>query len=208
MQTLRPVQVGRGGRWVRQMLGVSTAMLIPAAAAAANITRGEALALAFPGATIRAEQLFMTPGQQKRAAAAGGVEVSSALVARYVATKDGQAIGRAYVDTSTVRTKKETLLISLDAAGRVKRIDVTAFLEPAEYQAPDAWLRQYNDRALSDELGLNKAIRPIAGATLTARAVNAAVRRVLAIDRVLQEGGRSSSRGSAGRSGCWHCSCR
>jgi hypothetical protein len=167
------------------------AMLIPAAAAAANITRGEALALAFPGATIRAEQLFMTPEQQKRAAAAGGVEVSSALVARYLATKDGQAIGRAYVDTSTVRTKKETLLISLDAAGRVKRIDVTAFLEPAEYQAPDAWLRQYSDRGLSDEVALNKAIRPIAGATLTARAVNAAVRRVLAIDQVLQEGGRS-----------------
>jgi hypothetical protein len=167
------------------------AMLIAAAASAADITRDEALALAFPGATIRAEQLFMTPEQQKRAAAAGGVEVSSALVARYVATKDGQAIGRAYVDTSTVRTKKETLLISLDPAGRVKRIDVTAFLEPAEYHAPDAWLRQYRDRALSDDLALNRAIRPIAGATLTARAVNAAVRRVLAIDHVLQEGGRS-----------------
>jgi hypothetical protein len=191
MLTVKPAGVGCRGRCVCHALGVSMAMLIPAAAAAADITRAEALALAFPGATIRAEQLFMTPEQQKRAAAAGGVEVSSALVARYVATKDGQALGRAYVDTSTVRTKKETLLISLDAAGRVKRIDVTAFLEPAEYQAPDAWLRQYRDRALSDELGVNRAIRPIAGATLTARAVNAAVRRVLAIDQVLQEGGRS-----------------
>lgn len=191
MQTLTPAHSGRSARYVRHALGASMTMLMAAVASAADITRDEALALAFPGATIRAEQLFMTPEQQKRAAATGGVEVSSALVARYVATKDGQAIGRAYVDTSTVRTKKETLLISLDAAGRVKRIDVTAFLEPAEYHAPEAWLRQYRDRALSDDLGLNKAIRPIAGATLTARAVNAAVRRILAIDQVLQEGGRS-----------------
>jgi len=191
MQTLRPADEAHGARLARRTLGASMAMLIAATAAAADITRDEALALAFPGAAIRAEQLFLTPEQQKRAAATGGVEVSSALVARYVATKEGQPVGRAYVDTSTVRTKKETLLISLDAAGRVKRIDVTAFLEPAEYHAPEAWLRQYRDRALSEELGLNKAIRPIAGATLTARAVNAAVRRVLAIDQVLQEGGRS-----------------
>jgi hypothetical protein len=191
MQTHRPRDEAYGTRFARRTLVASMAMLIAATAAAADITRDEALALAFPGAAIRAEQLFMTPEQQKRAVAAGGVEVPSALVARYVATKDGQPAGRAYVDTSTVRTKKETLLISLDPAGRVKRIDVTAFLEPAEYHAPEAWLRQYRDRGLSDELGLNKAIRPIAGATLTARAVNAAVRRVLAIDQVLQEGGRS-----------------
>ena len=97
-------------------------------------------------------------------------------------------MGRAYVDTSTVRTKKETLLISLDAGGRVRRVDVTAFLEPAEFQAPDAWLRQYRGRTSIDELALNRAIRPIAGATLTARAVNAAVRRVPAIDQILQGG--------------------
>jgi len=191
MQTHRPGDEAYGARFARRTLVASMALLIAATAAAADITRDEALALAFPGAAIRAEQLFMTPEQQKRAVAAGGVEVPSALVARYVATKDGQPAGRAYVDTSTVRTKKETLLISLDPAGRVKRIDVTAFLEPAEYHAPEAWLRQYRDRGLSDELALNKAIRPIAGATLTARAVNAAVRRVLAIDQALQEGGRS-----------------
>jgi hypothetical protein len=66
---------------------------------------------------------------------------------------------------------------------------MTAFEEPREYQAPEPWLRQYRDRTLGDDLGINKAIRPIAGATLTARATNAAVRRVLAIDSVLREAG-------------------
>ena len=194
MKAENPAEAGHDVRHqaeaARYLTGVAIAMLLAAAASAAEITREEALSLAFPGATLRAEQVFMTPEQQQRAGERGGVEVSSALVARYVATKDGQVIGRAYVDTTTVRTKKETLLISIDTAGRVRRIDVTAFLEPAEYRAPEAWLRQYRERALTDDLGLNKAIRPIAGATLTARAVNASVRRVLAIDQVLQAGGR------------------
>jgi hypothetical protein len=67
-------------------------------------------------------------------------------------------------------------------------VDVTAFLEPREYEAPEAWLRQYRDRALNRDLEVNRGIRPIAGATLTARAVNEAVRRIVAIDHVLQAG--------------------
>jgi hypothetical protein len=61
-----------------------------------------------------------------------------------------------------------------------------AFLEPEEYQAPSAFLDQYRGKALDEDLRLQRAIRPIAGATLTARAVNDATRRVLAIDRVLE----------------------
>lgn len=172
----------------RSSVLLATLVLLASRAGAADITRDEALVLAFPGATTRAEQVFLTADQQKRAAESGGIAVPSALVVRYVATKAGQIVGRAYVDTNTVRTKKETLLISLDAAGRVMRVDVTAFLEPAEYRAPDPWLRQYKDRTLNPDLMVNKAIRPTAGATLTAHAVNTAVRRVLAIDGVLQAG--------------------
>ena len=160
-----------------------------ASASANPLTREEALALAFPRATIAAERVFLTPAQRERAASLAGEKIPSALVARYVATGDGQVVGRAYVDTSVVRTKKETLLVSLDAAGRVRRIDVTAFLEPIEYAPPEPWLKQYEARGLTDDLALNRAIRPIAGATLTARAVTSAVRRILAIDAVLQAGG-------------------
>jgi hypothetical protein len=174
----------------------SAALLIVAAAAipvcAGGITRDEALALAFPDAQFRPEQVFLTGSQREAAAALAGGPIPSALVARYVATKGQQVVGRAYVDTATVRTKNETLLISLEESGRVRRIDVTAFLEPAEYLPPDPWLRQYHDRALSDDLAVNRAIRPIAGATLTGRAVNAAVRRVLALDAVLE--GRAGGR--------------
>lgn len=159
---------------------------VSAAAQGGRITREEALAAVFPEATVEAERVFLTQPQMARIGEMAGVEVESGLVARYLATEGGRIVGRAYVDTHVVRTKRESLLISLESDGRVKRIDVTAFLEPTEYQAGERWLQQYHQQALNDDLAVQRAIRPIAGATLTAGATNAAVRRVLAIDRVLE----------------------
>ena len=155
--------------------------------AEAQTTREEALAQVFPGAEIRAERVFLTEAQRSAAGAQSGVDVPSLLIARYVATEDGDLVGTAYVDTHVVRTKNESLLISLDPEGQIKRIEVTAFLEPREYMVPEAWLAQYAGQTLNPDLNLNRSIRPIAGATLTARATTAAVRRVLAIDAVLNE---------------------
>jgi len=173
---------------LRLPITVSVAILA-ASPAGAQVTREEALRLAYPGAVIKAERLFLSPTQQE-AITHNSVDPPSPLVARYVATLDGTPVGRAYVDTHTVRTKKESLLICLDEDGRVKRVDVTAFLEPPEYRASEFWLGQYRGQALREELELSRAIRPLAGATLTARAVNAAVRRVLTIDQALTEGSR------------------
>lgn len=187
------------GSWTTSIARAALAVLMVTsgvATAHAQITREEALAAVYPGASVRAEQVFLTPAQQKQTITLSDEDVPSALVARYVATLDGKVIGRAYVDTHTVRTKRESLLISLDANGRVKRVDVTAFREPAEYRAPEPWLRQYRDKALTEDLAVQRAIRPIAGATLTARATNAAVRRVLAIDEVLS-GAASREAGGA-----------
>ena len=152
-----------------------------------RMTRDEALAAVFPGAVVEAERVFLTEQQMAEIAEIAGVEIESGLVARYVATRGNTVMGRAYVDTHVVRTKRESLLISLEADGSVRRVDVTAFLEPPDYLASERWLRQYSQRQLDDDLALQRAIRPIAGATLTANAANAAVRRVLAIDKVLEQ---------------------
>ncbi len=150
-------------------------------------TREEALARVFPGAEVQAERVFLTEAQRTAAEERSGVEIDSLLIARYVATRNGDVVGSAYVDTHVVRTKNESLLICLDPDGRLRRIEVTAFLEPPEYMATAAWYAQYDGKALDEDLNLNRAIRPIAGATLTARAGAEAVRRVLAIDSVLNE---------------------
>ena len=180
------------GRVVGSGLALSLVIVAGPAAVAqgGRVTRSEALAAVFPGAVVVAQRVFLTQQQMAAAAASAGVEIESALVARYVATSGDTVVGRAYVDTHVVRTKRESLLVSLAADGSVKRVDVTAFLEPPDYLAPERWLRQYDRRRLGDDLALQRAIRPIAGATLTANATNAAVRRVLAIDQVLEVAGQ------------------
>jgi len=86
-----------------------------------------------------------------------------------------------------LRTNKEILLICLDRGGKLKRIEVTAFQEPPEYRAPDGWFEQFSGKQLDEDLRLQRSIRPLTGATLTAHSVTAAVRRVLAIDEVLEK---------------------
>jgi len=153
----------------------------------AQTSREEALVRVFPGAEIEGETVFLTEAQRERAEALSGVDVDRLLIARYVATAGGRLLGVAYIDTHVVRTKNESLLISLNPDRTVRRIEVTAFLEPPEYMASEAWYAQYEGKPLSEDLNLQRAIRPIAGASLTGRATTEAVRRVLAIDQALNE---------------------
>lgn len=162
------------------------AVLAAAAAASATVLLSveEALALVFPGATTRRETLFLTDEQLRAARAVAGVEISSPLVTRFVATDAGGAlVGFAYLDTHRVRTLPETLMIAVGADGRVARVEVVVFREPVEYMPREGWYRQFDGGALDDELALKRGIRPVTGATLTARATTEAVRRVLAIHR-------------------------
>lgn len=155
------------------------------------VSREEALMTLFPSAQISSEHVFLTNEQENQINALSRGKLQTKLFARYVATRDGRIVGRAYIDTHIVRTKRESLLIALDTQGRVKRINVTAFLEPPEYIASERWLNQYKQKRLSDQLAIHRSIRPIAGATLTTQAVNAAVRRVMALDQVLEQESRT-----------------
>lgn len=174
------------------MLGSTPLLLAYVVGTSSLPTREEALEAAFPSASIRSERIFLTEQQRQQAEALAQVEIPSPLIARYSAYRNGKEIGCAYADTHVVRTKKETLLIFLDESGKVRRIEVTAFLEPQEYIAPARWYEQFRDKSLSPDLSLQRAIRPVAGATLTAIVTNRAVRRVLAIDQVLRGAGKDT----------------
>jgi len=149
------------------------------------ITVEEALELAFPGAITKRETLFLSDDQRSRAEKESGAEVSSSLATRYVATgEDGAVLGWAYLDTHRVRTLPETLMVVLGADGAVRRVEVVTFREPLEYMPREGWYGQYEGQQLDDDLALKRDIRPVTGATLTARATTEAVRRVLAIHAV------------------------
>lgn len=190
-----------GRRARRGVAGVLAAWLVLAAGSAPAqtglVSREEALAAVFAGATIDADRVYLTSAQAERIAELSREDLRTRIYARYVARRNGAVVGRAYVDTHVVRTKRESLLISIEPDGRVRRIDVTAFLEPPEYVPPERWKRQYYERPLGDDIAVHRAIRPIAGGTLTTHAVNAAVRRVLALDQVLEGRGPRREGGGA-----------
>jgi hypothetical protein len=166
---------------------------LAAAAAGAKVllTPEEALKLAFPGAAVERKTAYLTEAQQKAARKLSGDEdVPSALVTYYVATKDGRLVGTAYVDTHTVRTMPETILVVVDPSGAIARIEVLSFAEPEEYLPKPHWYEQFHGKPLDDELSMKRGIRAVTGATLTARATTDAARRVLALHKVLQTGAK------------------
>jgi Na+-translocating ferredoxin:NAD+ oxidoreductase RnfG subunit len=154
------------------------------------VTVDEALKLAFPGCEVARRTAFLKPEQVRRAKELSGAEVPSALVNYYAATRAGQPAGTAYFDTHRVRTLPETLMIVVDLQGKVARIEVISFREPEEYLPRGVWYEQFRGKALGPDLQLKRDIRPVTGATLTARATTDAVRRVLALHRVVTEGAR------------------
>lgn len=185
-----------------------TAVVVLAAAAAPAgarvfLTAEEALALAFPGCEVERQTVYLTADQLAEARRLAGVEIPGALVSPYRARcagdggdgSDGTG-GTAYFDTHRVRTLPETLMVVVDPEGKVRRIEVLVFREPEEYLPRGGWYGQFTGHALDDGLALKRDVRGVAGATLTARATTDAVRRVLAIHRVIAAaaaGGSSSA---------------
>jgi hypothetical protein len=155
-------------------------------AAEVYLSRDEALRLAFGDEALEREAVFLTHSQLARARelAGDGVEIRGALVTRFV-SDDG---GAAYFDTHRVRTLRETIMVVVARDGTVERVEILSFLEPREYLPREAWLEQFRGRTLDRDLALKRKIHGITGATLSARAVTEATRRVLATDRAISEG--------------------
>lgn len=153
------------------------------------LTMDEALALAFPNCQIEPRTVYLDPAQLAHARELAGVEIESRMVRPYVASCDGKVAGAAYFDSHRVRTEPETLMVVVNADGTLRRVELLAFREPADYIPRDAFYGQFEHRALDGELALKRGIRGVTGATLTARATTDAVRRVLALDRAIGEKG-------------------
>jgi len=147
-----------------------------------------ALAIAFPGCEV--ERVTCTLDEKQREAVAklaSQKEFTKASTFAYVARKDGKVVGTAFFDSHVVRTKRESLLIAVDPAGRVLRVDTIVFQEPPEYVAQEAFYTSLEGRAQGRELQLGRGLDGTTGATLTCRAVADAARRVLAVHSVLGE---------------------
>ncbi len=164
---------------------VLAAGLAPGLPGASLPTQDQALALAFPGAAFTRREHFLTEAQARQVKDLAGMGLPGLWLVAYEAWKDGKLVGVAFFDTHRVRTLNETAMVAVDGGGKVLRVEVVAFREPQEYMAKEAWKKQLEGRRLDGELKLNRAIRPLSGATLTANALTDAARRCLALWQVL-----------------------
>lgn len=183
----------RGGRGLLSAILCALVLLAASAvpgSARVFLTVDEALELAFPGCRVERKTVYLTDEQVARARELAGGGVESALVHPYVARcEGGEGGGVAYFDNHRVRTLPETLMVVVGPDDEVARIEVLAFREPPDYIPRDAWYDQFTGRELDPELALKRGIRGVTGATLTARATTEAVRRVLALHRVVRSAG-------------------
>lgn len=152
---------------------LAAALLLPGPALAQLGGKEEASVRAvFPDADrVEAKDLLLTDEMVARIEELARARVKGRLVTFYTARHGGAVAGYAVLHSHVVRTKRETLSIAFEPDGRIRKIAVLAFLEPAEYRPSERWLAQFKGKGGSDRLAPGHDISPITGATLTARGI-------------------------------------
>lgn len=175
------------GRTVETL--VVTALLAGAGFSSGSVilTEKEALERAFPGARFERKVLYLTEDQIDRVQKRARSRLPSAIVTMILARSEGELVGRAYLDTHTVRTMPETVLTAVGPEGSLRAVLVLQFAEPTDYLPHEKWLSTFDGKSLDEDLWPGRGVRRVTGATLTVQALTEAVRRSLALDAILQE---------------------
>lgn len=170
-------------RAVALLTALACVLALGAAQAKVFFSKQGALDEVFAGADeVTQQNLFLSEADAAAIGKAAGTPWSSRLASVHVGRKDGAILGYAFIDTHKVRSLDETVMVVVAPDGAVQRVVVLAFHEPMEYLASPRWLAQFTGRGLDGSLSLRDGgVDGISGATLTARALTASVRRVLAL---------------------------
>ncbi len=148
-------------------------------------SKNEAMELAFgKGTEIESLSLFPDEEQTTKIQQDAKIKLDSGLFTFYVGRSQNKILAYAAIETSTVRTKPETLMIVLTSDGALRNVYTLAFHEPAEYQPPDSWFKKLYNRPLAD-MDFNKGVDGISGATLSTRSAINSIRKVMAIYQVM-----------------------
>lgn len=149
----------------------------------------QALALAFPDAERFTKRTHILSEEQvAEVQALSRSPVESRLVTLHSAWREGELLGYLSIDVHRVRTRSEALMVVLDPAGRVLRVQVLSFQEPQEYMPSPRWYELFTGKAEGDALRVGHDIDGVTGATLTTRATADATRRTLAFYRMFLGG--------------------
>jgi hypothetical protein len=147
-------------------------------------SKTEALELAFGKATVENLSLFPEEADVTKIQQLAKAKLESGLFTFYVGKENGKILGYAAIESETVRTKPETVMIVLTPEGELRNMYMLAFHEPPEYMPPERWFESLAKRPLAD-MDFSKGVDGISGATLSTRSALNSVRKVMAIHQIM-----------------------
>jgi hypothetical protein len=169
------------------LLPLASIVVTVPAQATQYLSVGQAQRLCFPEASEFVEaHIVFKPGDIAAIERASGQKVRSRGEQLWRAQVGGKLRGFFFVDY--VIGKHETIdyAVALDAAGKVRRVEVLEYREAFGGEIANRnWLAQFAGKAGSDSLVPGRDITIISGATLSSRHVTEGIKRVLAIHDLL-----------------------
>jgi len=162
------------------LIMVTTAM---PAMAIRYLTKEEALRVAIPDAqTIRAEPVELTPAQRQRVHNKADHPLDSDTFVFHVGKRNDQIAGYAYITDKKGRHRPITFVVGLKPDCSVREVAIMIYREPRGFEVKEKrFLRQYHNKTIQDPIEVNRDIKNISGATISAHSVSAGVREAVAI---------------------------
>ncbi|MFZ4715345.1 MAG: FMN-binding protein [Bacteriovoracaceae bacterium] len=143
------------------------------------LTVDDALKNYYPGCKVTEENLFLTDQQLKELEQNLGHQSKTKLFTRRVVDCKGTK-SFLYLDSETVRTQAQVLMIVVNAQNILEKVEVLAYNEPEEYIPMKKWYESFVGKGSGNETP------HISGATLTNKATVNSVNKILAIHMVWQ----------------------
>ncbi|MBI4209754.1 MAG: FMN-binding protein [Deltaproteobacteria bacterium] len=173
-------------RWVEWFfVFIFSVVFVSDVEARVYLTQEKALELAFgKEGGIERKTLFLTEEQASAIEQAAKSRLGTRVVTYYVGIQEKKPIGYAFFMTDTVRTMPATIMVVVNPDATVRFVEILAFYEPEDYKPHLRWLKLWGDKKLEEDLAIRRDIPNLSGATLTARTIQDAVRRSLAIFQI------------------------
>jgi Na+-translocating ferredoxin:NAD+ oxidoreductase RnfG subunit len=171
---------------VRSLITVLALLVSGSVDARSYLSLEDALKSAMPGHEYKREAMYLSDKEMasvNESLKSAGIDrkFDDGLFVRYSYFKDGKVKAYSYTDTARQRSKPQSVLITIDLNGAVKKVTLLRNLEPAKYHPKDKWLDQFKEKSNYKNLKLNGSITAITGATMTSRATVKSVRKVMVI---------------------------
>lgn len=137
---------------------------------------------------VRRTSLVLSRADQDRIAGACQSRWSRDTIALYTATRGDRLVGYGFLDDVKGKMQSITMLTGFLPDGAIRDVDILVYRESYGGEvANDSFRRQFRGLTPESDIRAGATIKNISGATISARAVTAGVRRASATFRLLKE---------------------